>query len=366
MELLGLLRRPFTIALFNTLEHREVLRLRDRLSDDNSFLNRELIRISGEEIVGADFGLKPVMDLVHQVAASDSPVLLTGETGVGKDVIAGAIHSESARRNRPFIAVNCGAIPESLVDSELFGHEKGAFTGALARKRGRFERAHQGTIFLDEIGEMPPSAQVRMLRVIQNREVERIGGVERIPLDIRIIAATNRDLVGLMRQGRFREDLWYRLNVFPIAVPPLRERRSDIPALVEHFVRRKTRELKREREPALAPGAIESLTAYSWPGNVRELANVIERSIILSPGGPLRFDLDPPGGDVELGAAPGERVEPFPTLESIAKVHIRRALEVSGGKIHGEGGAGDLLGMNPNTLRHRMRKLGIPFGRSAG
>ena len=204
IDLLSLLLRPFTIALYNTLEHREVLRLRDTLSDDNKFLNRELIRLSGDRIIGADFGLKPVMDLVHQVAAGDSPVLISGETGVGKDVIAGAIHSESIRRDGPFIAVNCGAIPESLIDSELFGHEKGAFTGALTQKRGRFERADKGTIFLDEIGEMPMTAQIRLLRVLQNREIERVGGIDRIPLDIRIIAATNRNLTSLIQAGRFR------------------------------------------------------------------------------------------------------------------------------------------------------------------
>ncbi len=243
-ELLGLLKEPFTIALYNTLEHRELLRLRDRLADDNRYLNQELQRISGDEIVGADFGLKPVMRLVRQVAPTESPVLLTGETGVGKDVVANALHLASARREGPFIAVNCGAIPETLLDSELFGHEKGAFTGALEQKRGRFERAHLGTIFLDEIGEMPLDAQVRLLRVLQNREIERVGGTERIPVDIRILAATNKDLEHLVRVGRFREDLWFRLNVFPIELPPLRRRTEDIPALVQHFLERKATELK--------------------------------------------------------------------------------------------------------------------------
>ncbi|MBW2527550.1 MAG: sigma 54-interacting transcriptional regulator, partial [Deltaproteobacteria bacterium] len=242
-KLLNLLREPFTIALSNTLEHREVLRLRDRLADDNRYLVREMLRRSGDEIVGADFGLKTVMQLTRQVAPTESPVLLFGETGVGKDVVANAIHLASARRDGPFIAVNCGSIPDSLIDSELFGHEKGAFTGALAQKRGRFERAHQGTLFLDEVAEMPLAAQVRLLRVLQNREIERVGGTQRIAVDVRIIAATHRDLEARVREGRFREDLWFRLNVFPIVIPPLRDRAVDIPALVHHFVERKAREL---------------------------------------------------------------------------------------------------------------------------
>jgi transcriptional regulator with GAF, ATPase, and Fis domain len=363
IDLLSLLKRPFTIALYNTLEHREVLRLRDQLSDDNRFLNRELIRISGSQIIGADFGLKTVMNMVHQVASGDSPVLITGETGVGKDVIAGAIHTESPRRNGPFIAVNCGAIPESLVDSELFGHEKGAFTGALSRKRGRFERANGGTIFLDEIGEMPMSAQVRLLRVLQNREIERIGGVERIPLDIRIIAASNRNLADLIIKGHFREDLWYRLNVFPIEVPPLRDRPSDIPALVQHFIEQISQELKLEKIPTLTPGAIENLSSYRWPGNVRELANVIERSMILCKGGRLSFNLTGPSELSKTAETVPQENNSFPNLTQIEEQHIRKALERTGGKIHGTGGAGELLAINPNTLRNRMKKLGIQFAK---
>jgi formate hydrogenlyase transcriptional activator len=363
-QLLGLLVSPFRVALFNTLKHREVLRLRDRLADDNQYLHHELQRLSGDEIVGADFGLKGVMRMVRQVAATESPVLLTGETGVGKDIVAGAIHMASGRRNGAFIAVNCGAIPDTLVDSELFGHEKGAFTGALGRKRGRFERAHQGTIFLDEIGEMPLSAQVRLLRVLQNREIERIGGTERIPVDIRVIAATNRDLEALMRAGRFREDLWFRLNVFPICIPPLRERTGDIPALVQHFIERKAQDLKLADTPRLAPGAIEQLMAYPWPGNIRELENVIERAMILSEGGQIRIDLSGHASVEPQSETAGafDPDGPFPTLDEIAASHIRRALAVTERKIHGPKGAGELLGLNPNTLRNRMKRLGIPFG----
>ena len=360
-RLLQLLEDPFTIALANTLEHREVLRLRDRLADDNRYLHRELLRISGDEIVGADFGLREVMQKVRQVAPTESPVLLTGETGVGKDVIANAIHLGSPRRDGPFIPVNCGAVPESLLDSELFGHEKGAFTGALSRMRGRFERADKGTILLDEIGEMPKQAQVRMLRVVQHHEIERVGGTERIPVDIRIIAATNQNLSTMVPTARFREDLWFRLNVFPIAVPPLRDRRSDIPALVQHFLERKAGELKIGETPQLAPGAIDDLMAYNWPGNVRELENLVERAMILHRGEPLRFDdlgTSLPGKSAAVAPAPDE----LPLdLDTVIARHIRRVLGMTGGKIHGPGGAGELLGVNPNTLRYKMRKLGIPF-----
>jgi transcriptional regulator with GAF, ATPase, and Fis domain len=354
------MKEPFFVALSNTFKHEELLRLKDRLEEDNRDLNRELLRISGDEIVGADFGLREVMRQARQVAPTESPVLLTGETGVGKDVIANAIHYSSTRRDGPFITVNSGAIPDTLIDSELFGHEKGAFTGALTRKRGRFERATGGTILLDEIGEMPLEAQVRLLRVLQHREIERVGGTDRIPVDCRIMAATNRDLSEMVREGTFREDLWFRLNVFPIHVPPLRDRISDIPALVHHFLLLKARELKVGETPTLAPGAMDRLKGYSWPGNVRELENLVERAMIIHRGEALDFE--------GLGTAPGA-ASPVPwnsagtdlDLDSVVGAHIRRVLGMTGGKIHGPGGAGELLGMNPNTLRYRMKKLGIPF-----
>ena len=360
-RLLGLLQDPFSVALANTLVHREVLQLRDRLADDNLYLNRELLRISGDEIVGADFGLREVMHQVRHVAPTESPVLLSGETGVGKDVIANAIHLGSPRRDGPFIPVNCGAIPDSLIDSELFGHEKGAFTGALARKRGRFERANAGTIMLDEIGEMPLEAQVRLLRVLQHREIERVGGAERIPVDIRIIAATNQDLAALVQSGRFREDLYFRINVFPIVVPPLRDRRSDIPALIQYFIERKAKELKLGDAPRLAAGAIDDLMAYDWPGNLRELENVVERAMILHGRQELRFDdLDAWSSGPPASPPPSSDDETL-ELDAIIAHHIRRVLGRTGGKIHGPGGAAELLGVNPNTLRYKMRKLGIPF-----
>jgi transcriptional regulator with GAF, ATPase, and Fis domain len=337
--------------------------LRTRLADDNRFLQRELLRITGDEIIGADFGLREVMYKLRLVAPTDSPVLLMGETGAGKDVVANAIHLSSSRRDGPFIPVNCGAIPDSLLDSELFGHEKGAFTGALAKKRGRFERADRGTILLDEIGEMPLEAQVRLLRVLQHREIERVGGADRIPVNIRIIAATNQDLPAMVRAGRFREDLWFRLNVFPITVPPLRERSCDIPELVNHFIERKARELKLGSTPRLAPGAIENLMGYHWPGNVRELENLVERAMILHRGGPLSFD-DLSVSPIKKTTATAEGSDESELrLDAVIASHIRRVLGMTGGRIHGTGGAGDLLGVNPNTLRSKMSKLGIQFRR---
>jgi len=360
-KLFATLKEPFFVAMANALKHREVLKLKDRLSDDNRYLHGELRRMSGEEIVGANFGLKQVMNRVEQVATMGSPVLLMGETGTGKDVIANAIHYSSARSEGPFVSVNCGAIPDALIDSELFGHEKGAFTGALSQKRGRFERANKGTIFLDEIGEMPLSAQVRLLRVLQTREIERLGGAKTISLDIRIIAATNRNLEEMVQIKQFREDLWFRLNVFPIWVPPLRDRASDIPALVRHFIEKKARELKLRETPDLAPGGIEILMAYAWPGNVRELENVIERALILHRGEPLRFgELAAVSAD-KVAAGSGSYGVDTLELDAIVRHHVQRVLELSGGKIHGPGGAGELLGVNPNTLRYKMKKLGIPF-----
>jgi PAS domain S-box-containing protein len=332
--------------------------------EDSRFLQRELHRLSGDEIIGARFGLKDVMEKANIASSVGSPVLLLGETGVGKDIIANYIHYTSSRYRESFIPVNCGAIPDALIDSELFGHEKGAFTGALSQKRGRFERADKGTIFLDEIGELPLPAQVRLLRVLQSREIERVGSVKTISLDIRIIAATNRNLEEMVKNRQFREDLWFRLNVLPILIPPLRLRIEDIPALTQHLIERKTKELKLGHAPDLAMGAMDTLRSYHWPGNVRELENVIERAMILHRGHPIRFD--------DLGLAP---VEPANTiagvlkdetleLDALVKRHIQRVLKQTKGKIHGPGGAGEILGVNPDTLRYRMKKLGIPFRKS--
>ena len=360
----SMLKEPLSIAMSNALRHREVTKLNDLLADDNRYLHHELHRLSGDEIVGAQFGLRSVMFKVQQVASLNSPVLLLGETGVGKDVIANYLHYASARSDGPFVSVNCGAIPDTLIDSELFGHEKGAFTGALSQKRGRFERADKGTIFLDEVGELPPQAQVRLLRVLQSREIERVGGVKTISLDIRIIAATNQNLEDMIRDGRFREDLWFRLNVFPIWIPPLRDRRSDIPALLQHFITVKSKELKLRTIPTVLPEHMPYIMSYPWPGNVRELQNVVERALILNPEGPLSFEhLRSDGIQPEHDMPP---IQATDKLDDVVAAHIRSILEKSDGRINGPGGAAELLGVNPNTLRNRMKKLKIPFGRSPG
>lgn len=366
-RLVELLHDPFAIAFANTLHFQEIVRLKDLLLDDNRYLNRQLHQLSGDQIIGSRYGLKYVMEMVRQVAPQASQVLLLGETGVGKEVIANAIHHSSPRASGPLIKVNCGAIPENLIDSELFGHEKGAFTGALSLKRGRFERADKGTLFLDEIGELPLSAQVRLLRVIQNKEIERVGGVEPIPVDVRIIAATHRNLPLMVKQDEFREDLWFRLNVFPITIPPLRQRKSDIPALTNFFIEKKAREMNLQNQPVLAPGALENLQAYNWPGNVRELENIVERTLIQSLSGPadkplvfrklqssITTDL--------LEEEPITKETPL-FLDEVMRCHIEKVLKMTKGQVQGERGAAALLNIHPNTLRNRMKKLGISYGR---
>jgi len=372
-DLISQLREPFAIALSNSIRYQELLELKELLAEDNRFLHSELRQIAGEEIIGADFGLRGVMDMVRQVAPLSSPVMLSGETGTGKEVIAGAIHNLSTRKDGPFIVVNCGAIPENLVDSELFGHEKGAFTGALSRKRGRFERANGGTIFLDEVGELQPEAQVRLLRVLQEKEIDRVGGTEPIKVDIRVIAATHRDLKTMITEGKFRDDLYFRLNVFPIAIPSLQERKGDIPSLVHYFMQKKSREIGMREMPSLAQGALERLMAYPWPGNVRELENMVERALILSRGEPLSFnDFETPFKSQHSFKQKTESILHSDTqdihslaLDTIMSGHIRRVLDMTNGRVGGKQGAASLLNINPSTLRKKMRKLGIPFGRKA-
>ncbi|MFZ2447432.1 MAG: sigma 54-interacting transcriptional regulator [Syntrophobacteraceae bacterium] len=368
VHLISLLREPISIAMSNALRYEEVVKLKDIVDAENRELNRELRHFSGDEIIGAEYGLNAAMEMVRQVAPLNSPVMLLGETGVGKEVIANVVHYTSSRRGGPYIKVNCGAIPDSLLDSELFGHERGAFTGAIAQKRGRFERADKGSIFLDEIGELPLQAQVRLLRVLQHKEIERVGGAKTIPVDVRIIAATHRSMDEMVRSGAFREDLWFRLNVFPIMIPPLRHRKEDIPALVHHFIEKKSKDLKIYPPPSVSLEEVERLKTYQWPGNVRELENLIERELIHKRGkeksGRLTFEhFDMPRKNEGAGLLhdAGDNVL---TLDKVASLHIRRALQDCNGKISGAGGAAHLLGINPNTLRSRMRKLGISFKRS--
>jgi len=367
LQLAGCLAEPFAIALVNALAHEEVLRYQAILLDDKRFLNWELHGGDAEGIIGGSTGLSNVMEMVRQVAPLNNTVLILGETGTGKEMIANAIHFSSPRRNGPFIKVNCGALPENLIDSELFGHERGAFTGAVAESRGRFERAEGGTIFLDEIGELPPAAQVRLLRVLQNREVERVGGKRPIPVDIRVIAATHRNLQSMVAQGSFREDLWYRLSGFPIVVPPVRQRREDVPALTRHFVTVRSRDLGLGVPPSIAPGALLRLMEYDWPGNVRELENLVERELILHREGPLTFStVLPDSAQKNVPPVAGGGRPPYPlNLDEANAMHITEVLKLADGKIDGPGGAAELLGINPSTLRSRLEKLGVSYRRRA-
>ncbi len=336
----------------------EVERLRSQLEAENRYL-REEIRIEHNfaEIVGESAALKKALRKVEQVAELEATVLILGETGTGKELVARAIHDLSPRRDRALVKVNCAALPPTLIESELFGHEKGSFTGATGRRKGRFELAHQGTIFLDEVGEMPLELQAKLLRVLQEGEVERIGAERVVQVDVRVIAATHRDLLEEIREGRFREDLYYRLNVFPVELPPLRARRGDVALLVRHFATRAAKKLG--RSPVLPSGVEEALVRYDWPGNVRELQNVVERAVILASGPlasePLEIDdlLGPAATRTPVSDAKS------PRLEDVERDHIRRVLEQTGGRIDGPSGAAEVLDLNPSTLRSRLRKLGI-------
>jgi len=360
-RLLELLHDPFSVAMANWQQHLTLMRYQQTLQDDCHFYQEALRKEAGNTVIGADKGLKRVMEMSGRVAGTDSPVMILGETGVGKEVVANAIHNTSERRGGPFIKVNCGAIAENLIDSELFGHEKGAFTGATRDHRGRFERASGGTLFLDEVGELPLQAQVRLLRVLQTQEVERVGSSESIPVDVRVISATHRNLAAMVSEGLFRQDLWFRLNVFPITIPPLRERPQDIPDLAHHFVVEKQKELKRHTPWEITEEAMDRLQNYPWPGNVRELQNVVERELILTSGESLHFGSLLPNS---VAHPPEDRPDTVvEALDTAIARTIRNALQAADGKVQGKGGAAELLNINHNTLRARMRKLGIVYGR---
>ncbi len=362
MALFSLLHDPFVMALSNNIKHRETIRLKNIIEEKRKNLKKALNFSAPDTIIGDSFGLKGVIQKARLVAGQDSPVLLSGETGSGKELIANYIHRKSPRKDGPFIKVNCGAIPDTLLDSELFGHEKGAFTGAGSRKMGRFERADGGTIFLDEIGELPLQAQVRLLQVLQNKTIERVGGTETIPVDVRVIAATHRNLEEMVASGLFREDLWFRLDVFPIRIPPLRSRKMDIPALVDYFIEKKSVELGLHTRPRLSSDAMDRLIAYEWPGNVRELENVIERELILYKGETLTFhNSNPRQKDAGRTDYVVEEDVILP-LDEVFTIYVKQVLHLCDGKINGPDGAAAKLKVNPSTLRSRMKKMKISYG----
>ena len=353
VDLLMRVANQVAIAIENALAYREIAELKNKLADEKLYLEEEIrTEYTFEEIVGESPALKRVLSQVETVAPTDSSVLVLGETGTGKEVIARAIHDLSPRRERTFVKVNCAAIPTGLLESELFGHEKGAFTGAIAQKVGRFELAHRGTLFLDEVGDIPLELQPKLLRVLQEKEFERLGGTRTLHVDVRVVAATNRDLTQMVEDRLFRSDLYYRLNVFPIVVPPLRERAEDIPLLVRYFAQKHARRMDRHIETIPAE-EMEALTRYHWPGNVRELENLIERAVILSRGPALHVPLPE---DRLSGEAPA--ASPV-TLEAAEREHILRALRDTNWVIAGPSGAAARLGMKRTTLQSRMAKLGI-------
>jgi transcriptional regulator with GAF, ATPase, and Fis domain len=363
---LAAVSEPIAAVLATERSRRQLRKLREAAEAEKvAALAKLHMRDIGEAIVGADTGLRGVMRQVEQVARTIAPVLILGETGSGKEVVARAIHERSAHAQGPILRVNCGAIPSELVDSELFGHERGSFTGAAQQRSGWFERADGGTLFLDEIGELPLAAQVRLLRVVQDGRFERVGGTRALKVDVRLVAATHRDLGAMVRAGQFREDLWYRINVFMIRLPPLRERLDDIGPLADHFAHLAARRfgagVLRVTEADLA-----LLKGYAWPGNVRELSAVIERAAILGEG--RRLDVERALGVRVDPAAPSAPVgdEEFPTLDEAMRAHIERALMRCQGRIEGPSGAAKLLGLHPNTLRSKMNKLGVQWSQYRG
>src|SRR5271157_6027895 len=354
IEFLTQVAGQVAMVIDNSLAYDRIAHLTEKLTPENVYFEDELPSdTSFEEIVGRSGALRSLLRQVETVAPTDSTVLIYGETGTGKELIARALHNLSSRRSGPFVKINCAAIPTGLLESELFGHEKGAFTSAIAQRIGRFELANHGTIFLDEIGEIPLELQPKLLRVLQDREFERLGSSRTLRTDARLIAATNRDLGALVQEQKFRSDLYYRLNVFPVQVPALRERREDIPLLVQHFVENFSRRMNRNIESVPKPG-MDDLVSYSWPGNIRELENVIERAVIMSPGPELRV----PVAQLTRLAPGGDSGKPE-TLEEAERAHILATLKKTRWVLAGPGGAAMRLGLNRSTLQFRMKKLGI-------
>ena len=332
----------------------EVEKLKNQLQAENLYLQEELkLNHNFEEIIGSSGTLKKTLRMVERVATTDATVLILGETGTGKELIARAIHNLSTRSARPLVKVNCAALPTELIESELFGHEKGAFTGAIARRAGRFELADGGTIFLDEIGDLPLKLQAKLLRVLQEGEFERLGSARTHKVDLRVIAATNQDLSKAIGEGTFREDLYYRLNVFPVTVPSLRERPDDVPLLVRHFVAKYSKKMGRPID-TIPEHVMDTLERYPWPGNVRELENIIERAVILADDTTLQLD-----DTLEADRRPASPTAGPATLEDAERDHILQVLKETNGRIRGKRGAAEILDINPSTLRSRMKKLGI-------
>jgi formate hydrogenlyase transcriptional activator len=344
------------VAVENALAFDEIEALKDQLHMELVYLEEEVrTEHNFDDIIGESAALRRVLKQVEAVASTDATVLIRGETGTGKDLVARALHDLSPRRARTLVKLNCAAIPTGLVESELFGHEKGAFTGAIAHKVGRFELAHQGTLFLDEVGDIPPELQPKLLRALQEQEFERLGSTRTVRVDVRLVAATNRDLAQMVGDGRFRSDLYYRLNVFPVVLPPLRERREDIPMLARHFTQRFALRMGRRIE-TIPAAVMDALVRYPWPGNIREMQNVIERAVILSPGPALHI----PPGDLKPGAAPADGpAGAAVTLADAEREHVLRALRAARWVLRGPNGAAARLGMKRSTLQWKMKKLGI-------
>jgi formate hydrogenlyase transcriptional activator len=365
LSFLSQVANQIALAVENALAYGEISQLKDRLARENVYLESEIrAELHFDEIVGNSKALQHVLAEVETVAPTDSTVMIIGETGTGKELIARAVHNLSSRKANAFVKLNCAAIPTGLLESELFGHEKGAFTGAISQRIGRFELAHRGTIFLDEIGEIPLELQPKLLRVLQEREFERLGSSRTLRSDARLIAATNRDLKAMVAEQKFRSDLYYRLNVFPIRVPPLRDRKEDIPVLVRHFAQEFSRRNNRAIE-TIPSEAMEALIRYPWPGNIRELQNVIERAVIVSRGPVLTIPLSELDADAAPKADTRSNESLQDTLNETERAQILRALEEANWVISGPKGAAARLGMKRSTLQLRMQKLGIRVARAA-